>query len=159
MHFPVIEINRQKKSVDERKRSSLDYESPTLNYFCDYYGEEYTPNERYELIRSKWFKELFRGIADVDFRNGGSIKFYSKDKIHETLKEYYYHVLDELDKDKDSVGWHKFYLLRQKGQEYKNCSALFYVDDCAYTSMQFFEDAYYYAGEVLYIGQVFDAHC
>ena len=159
MHFPIVEINTKKKSRKEISGSFLDYESPTLNYFCDYYGEEYSASDRYELIKSKWIKKLFEGIADVDFRNGGSITFHSKEEIDKTLSDYFQDILDELEKDKNSVGWHKFFLLRQKGHEFRDCSALFYVDGCAYTSMQFFEDAYYYAGKTLYFGQVFDAHC
>lgn len=158
MHFPIIELTSQKKTPKEIKESSLDYDDALLNYFCDYFGEPYTSSERTKTIRIPWLKTLFAGIAEVDEKEE-CIRFFSKEKICESLDRHYDEVVESIVRNRELAGWLKFYNLRQYGFDFRDSGSIFVVDGCAKTSMMFFEDSYYFADKVLYFGQIYDAHC
>lgn len=154
MHFPIIELKRNKDD-----RYILSFDDRTLNHFTDYYGEEYTKQERINTINAQWFRDLFRGLAEVDPEEG-VIRVFDKETIKKTLDDYFKHLLEKLSELKnDTIIWRRFHSLRMAGYEYDDYSTLFYVDGVGYTSMQFVEDLVYYAGETLYIGKIYDAHC
>ena len=154
MHFPIIEI----KSKDFKDQDFSIYDDDTLEYYTDYYGEEYNSAERMKLIESEWFSELFEGIGKV-IPEKEVIQIFDEDTVCKTLDGYFCDVLEELEhyKDDDRI-WRKFFAFRNAGVEYKHCSALFFYNGCGFTSMQFMEDVIYNAGEELYIGDIFDAH-
>ena len=158
MHFPIIELTSHKKTKKEIKESSLDYDDALLNYFCDYFGEEYNSAERKKTIGNPWMKALFEGVADVDVENE-CVKFYSKEKILDTLDKYYQEVVDKISNSKEPQRWLRFYNLRRLGFDFRENSFIFVVDGASNTSMMFFEDCYYFADKVLYFGQIYDAHC
>lgn len=154
MHFPIIEINSEKYK-DEH--FSI-YDDSTLQYYTDYYGEEYNSEERMRLLESEWFNEMFNGIGKV-IPEKGIIQIFDEDTVRKTLNDYFSDVLEELEHHKeDDRIWEKFFAIRNAGTEYKHCSALFFYNGCGFTSMQFMEDVIYNAGKELYIGDIFDAH-
>lgn len=158
MHFPIIELTSEKKTKKEIKESSLDCDDALLNYFCDYYGEEYTPSERKRTIENPWMEALFEGIADVDVENE-CVRFYSREKILDTLDKYYQEIVDKIGNVKEQRTWLRFYFLRRYGSEFRDDGSIFVVNGASKTSMMFFEDCYYYADKVLYFGQIYDSHC
>lgn len=157
MHFPIIELTTKKKTKKEISESSVEYDNATLNYFCDYYGEEYTQKDRKELIKDDYLKELFKGIADIDAGHE-CVRFYSAKDISDTLDRYYREIAEKI-VDTNETGWLRFFSLRKYGENFRDSSIIFVVNDCPMTSMQFFEDCYHYADTVLYFGQIYDAHC
>ena len=155
MHFPIIEICSDKEQFGQ----SL-YDDPVLNYRTDYYGEEYTEKERKDVLNSTWFKDYFNGLAELDPKEG-VLRVYDADTIRKTLGDYHEKLLEHLaETDYSQRGLYAmFFDLREAGYNYKYSDMLFFFDGCGYTSMQFIEDLVYHAGDTLYIGQVFDAHC
>jgi len=154
MHFPIIEIN----SENYKDEHFSIYDDPTLEYYTDYYGEEYNSEERMRLLESEWFNEMFDGIGKV-IPEKGIIQLFDEDTIRRTLDSYFLDVVEEIARhvDDDRI-WRKFYAIRNAGSEYKHCSALFFYNGSGHTSMQFMEDVIYSAGEQMYIGQIYDAH-
>lgn len=142
-------------TVKERNESSVDYDDSTLNYYCDYFGEPFSANERKEAIKD--LSSLFEGIASID-TSRGIIKFFSKEDIKTTLDKYYWDTVRDLTSTTET-GWLRFFHLRELGAHYKQDYTIFIVDGCTMTSMQFFEDCYHHADKDLFIGQIFDAHC
>lgn len=154
MHFPIIKIEpidlaREDWDID------LDYEDACLNEHTDYYGELYDPEARREVIESVWFKKLLKGIATIDTEKE-TITFLDKETIQNTLDDYYAQTARELceaaSKQKVS-GWD--FLVA--GSRFRGFYTLF-MEDYGKTSLQFVEDARYYAGETRQIGNIFDAH-
>lgn len=154
MHFPIIKIEpinlaREDWDID------LNYEDSCLNEHTDYYGEIYSPEERRRVIESKWLKELLEGIATIDTEKE-TITYLDKQTIQNTLYDYYVQVARELceEASKQRVsGWD----FRNAGSRFRDFYTLF-MENYGKTSLQFVEDAVYYAGETRQIGNIFDAH-
>ena len=154
MHFPIIEICSDKEQFGQ----SL-YDDPVLNYRTDYYGEEYSDEDCENLLNSTWFNNFFRGLAELNPEKR-TLKIFDADTIRKTLVEYHQELLKSLANiDYSERGiYAMFFDLREAGNNYKNSDMLFFFNGCGYTSMQFVEDLIYYAGDTLYIGQIYDAH-
>lgn len=154
MHFPIIVIEEAyTKKADFI--DTIDYEDGTLNHYTDYYGEEYTSEERKNVIKSKWLKELFSGIATIDVKRE-TITFLDADTIKATICQYMVDLTKRLHEQAEN-GEMSCFQFRWAGVEYKGCSAMFYKG-CGFTSFQFIEDAPYYAGQTYKFGNIFDAH-
>ena len=154
MHFPIIKIEpidlpRGDWDVD------LNYEDSCLNENADYYGEIYPADWRREVIESDWLRELLDGIATIDTEKE-TITFLDEQTIQNTLYDYYFQTARDLfAKAGDScVSGYDF---RNAGKRFRGFYTLF-VEDYGKTSLQFVEDAVYYAGKTRQIGNIFDAH-
>lgn len=157
MHFPIIEISTKEERRFDSGASI--YEDATLQYYTDYYGEEYADIERKDTISCGWFEEFFKGLGEVDVEKE-TVTLYDEFTIRKTLDDYFASVCEKLDELKnEKLIWRRFYALRNYGTCYKDESTLFFLDGAGYTSMQFVEDLIYNAGKTLYIGQIYDAHC
>lgn len=154
MHFPIICIEKLDTPKEEWV-ANLPYDDRTLNEHTDYYGEMYTKEERLDVIRSKWLKDLFDGFATVDARKG-TITFLDQDTVARRFKDYLINITEEL-YNKAKVHNLHAYELRLAGIEYKGFSTLFYKD-YGQTSFDFIDDAKYMAGQTFRIGNIFDAH-
>ena len=154
MHFPIIEICSDKEQFGQ----SL-YSDPVLQYRTDYYGEEYSEEERKDFLNSPGFKDFFAGLAELDPAEG-VLRVYDADTIRKTLVDYHEYLLDRLSEiDYSQRGLYAmFFDLREAGNNYKDSDMLFFYNGYGYTSMQFIEDLIFCAGKTLYIGQIFDAH-
>ena len=154
MHFPIIKLEpvglaREDWDID------LGYEDSTLNEHTDYYGDIYHADERRQVIESDWLKELLDGIATIDTEKE-TITFCDLPTIKNTLYDYYIQkvqVLSEAASQLDLSG----YDFRDAGYHFRGFYTLF-MEDYGKTSMDFVEDAPYYAGETRQIGNIFDAH-
>lgn len=155
MHFPIIRLEKA-DTPEEDWTIDLPYEDSTLARYTDYAGELYTPDERKNVIKSIWLKDLFLGYADIDTKKE-TVTFYSKEKCADSFAKYLREKTEELYHLADI---HKLsgFKLRWAGVEYKDCSALFYIEDYVRTSFDFMDDARYFAGETFKIGHIFDAH-
>ena len=154
MHFPIIEITSSRENLG----IGLNYEDETLNYFTDYYGEEYSKSERAECI--KRLVDFFEGLGTV-VTSRGEIYLNNEETIRKNLLEYHKSVLEQLNKDADDYEgpiWRRFFHFREAGKNYKDYDTLLFFDGCGYTSMQFIEDLLFHAGKTLYIGKIYDAH-
>lgn len=154
MHFPIIKIEpidlaREDWDID------LDYEDACLNENTDYYGEIYPPEARREVIESEWFKEMLEGIATIDTETE-TITFLDKPTIQNTLYDYYLQSAKEL-LERASQQRVYGYDFRSAGSRFRGFYTLF-MEDYGKTSLDFVEDAQYYAGETRQIGNIFDAH-
>ena len=154
MHFPIIKI----EPIDLARDGwdiDLNYEDSCLNEHTDYYGDIYPPEARRRVIESKWLKELLEGIATIDTEKE-TITFLDKATIQNTLYDYYLQQAETLFKEagKQLIRGYDF---RSAGERFRDFDTLF-VDDYGKTSLQFVEDAQYYAGETRQIGNIFDAH-
>lgn len=154
MHFPIIKIEsialaREDWDID------LSYEDSCLNEHTDYYGEIYSPEDRREVIESNWLKEMLDGIATIDTEKE-TITYLDKQTIQNTLYDYYLQKATELF---EKAGQQRIsgYNFRSAGERFRDCYTLF-VEDFGKTSLDFVEDALYYAGETRQIGNIFDAH-
>ena len=154
MHFPIIKLESLGTARADWD-TDLDYEDVTLNYHTDYYGEMYSDAKRESVIRSKWLKELFEGLATID-EEKETITFLDKATILNTLHDYYIKTARELLEraERQQLSAYEF---REAGRHFRDYYSLF-VHDYGKTSMSFVEDAQYYAGETLQIGNIFDAH-
>lgn len=154
MHFPIIEICSDKELFGQ----SL-YDDSVLQYHTDYYGEEYSEEERKDFLNSPGFKDYFAGLAELDSAEG-VLLVHDADTIRKTLVDYHEKLLERLSEtDYSKRGLYAmFFDLREAGNNYKDSDMLFFYDGCGYTSMQFIEDLVFHAGETLYIGQIYDAH-
>ena len=156
MHFPIIALEKIDTPVEDWA-VDLPYDDATLHRFTDYAGELYSDEERKRVINSEWFKNLFDGYADVDTEKE-TITFYSVEKCAESFKRYLREKTEELYNlalDNKLTGFE----LKWSGVEYNHYPELFYVDGSyVQTSFDFIDDARYYAGETLRIGNIFDAH-
>jgi len=154
MHFPIIKIEpidlaREDWDID------LDYEDACLNEHTDYYGEIYPSEARREVIESEWFKEMLDGIATIDTEKE-TITYLDLLTIQNTLYDYYIQSARELcdaASQQRVSGWD----FRNAGTRFRGFYSLF-MEDYGKTSLQFVEDAKYYAGETRRIGNIFDAH-
>ena len=154
MHFPIIKI----EPIDLPKEAwstDLDYDDWTLNEHTDYYGDIYNAEERKQVIKSNWLKELFDGIATIDTERE-TITFLDKQTIRNTLYDYYIQKVQELS---EAASQQKLsgYNFRDAGYRFRGFYTLF-MEGYGKTSLQFVEDAQYYAGETWQIGNIFDAH-
>lgn len=152
MHFPIIEI-----CSDEEQFGQSIYDDPVLNYRTDYYGEEYSEEERKEALND--VRDYFSGLAEVDPVEG-VLRVHDADTIRKTLVDYHEKLLERLSEtDYSQRGLYAmFFDLREAGNNYKGSDMLFFYDGYGYTSMQFIEDLVFHAGETLYIGTIYDAH-
>ena len=157
MHFPIIVI----EDVDNLPINwcrDLPIDDKTLQEHTDYYGEIYTPSERKEVIKAKWFTDFFDGFADVDTKKE-TITFKDKDTCRKHLMDYYKELAEELyDKAQtESIRGYDFYCA---AMEYKGYPELFYLakENYAQTSADFVGDSVYMAGKIYRIGNIFDAH-
>lgn len=158
MHFPIITLYDRKPTASELHHTpSGMYEDATIAYNTDYFGEEYTKEQRDELLHSKYLKEFFDGIATVN-PGKGTITFLDEDTIRKTLLDYASKQLDAL-KERLESGRMRFYDFRSAGNDFRGGDYMFWYQYGAFTSGQFIEDTPYYAGKTLYIGVVVDAHC
>ena len=90
MHFPIIEICSDKEQFGQ----SL-YDDPVLQYRTDYYGKEYSEEEREDFLNSPGFKDYFAGLAELDPAEG-VLRVYDADTIRKTLVDYHEYLLDRL---------------------------------------------------------------
>lgn len=154
MHFPIIKI----EPIDLAREDwdiGLGYEDATLNEHTDYYGELYSPEDRKAVIESKWFKELFAGIATIDTEKE-TITFLDRGTIEKTLQDYYLEAAKSLyyEAQKERVSGYSF---RSAGERFRDFYPLF-VEGYGMTSLQFVENAPYRTGQTVQIGNIFDAH-
>lgn len=155
MHFPIIVLeDKDKKKEDWTKE--LSQEDATLVENTDYYGDRYTNDERKNVIASKWLENFFEGIAIVNVEDE-SITFLDFQTIKKTLRTYYREVAKELT-DFAEDGYLSGFIIRQAGKNFRDSDTLFVFENCGLTSMQFIEDAPFYAGKTYKIGNIFDAH-
>lgn len=154
MHFPIIKIEpidlaREDWDID------LNYEDACLDEHTDYYGEIYSADERRAVIKSDWLKELLDGIATINTKDE-TITFCDSQTIKNTLYDYYLQKASELF---EKAGQQEIsgYDFRSAGARFRDFYTLFLEDYCM-TSLEFVEDAAYYAGETRQIGNIFDAH-
>lgn len=154
MHFPIIKIEHINLAREDWD-IELNYEDSCLNEHTDYYGDIYSPEARRRVIESKWLKELLEGIATIDTEKE-TITFLDKTTIQNTLYEYYLQQAKILfeEAEKHLIRGYDF---RSAGERFRDFDTLF-ADDYGKTSLQFVEDAQYYAGETRQIGNIFDAH-
>lgn len=154
MHFPIIKI----EPIDLAREDwdiHLDYEDACLNEHADYYGELYSEEDRREVIESEWFKKMLEGIATIDTEKE-TITFLDKRTIQNALNDHYLQSAKELLEraNQQRVSGYNF---RSAGSRFRGFYTLF-VEDYGKTSLEFVEDAQYYAGETRQIGNIFDAH-
>lgn len=154
MHFPIIKIESL-GTAREDWDINLSYEDACLNEHTDYYGDIYSPEERRDVIKSDWLKELLDGIATIDTEKE-TITFCDLLTIKNTLYDYYTQKAQELS-EAASRQELRGYDFREAGYRFRGFNTLF-VDDIGKTSLDFVEDAVYYAGETRQIGNIFDAH-
>lgn len=154
MHFPIIKLESLETSKADFSED-LGYEDPTLNRYTDYYGEVYNNEDRKAVIKSKWLKELFEGIATINVSKG-TIRFLDKDTIRRTFSEYLLDLTNKLYISAEA-GELTGYGLRLSAVEYKDSPVMFFME-YGYTSFEFMEDAVWHAGETWKIGNIFDAH-
>lgn len=154
MHFPIIKIEPIGLAREDWELD-LGYEDACLNEHTDYYGDIYSPEDRREVIESEWLKELLEGIATIDTEKE-TITFLDKATIQNTLYDYYLQSAKELlvlaSKQK-AYG----YDFRDTGSRFRGFDTLF-MEGYGQTSLDFVENAQYYAGETRQIGNIFDAH-
>jgi len=157
MHFPIIAL----ENVETLKKDwcdDLPFDDKTLQEHTDYYGDVYNSEERRDVVNSDWFAELLDGYATLD-KKRYTITFHDVDTCRRHFEEYLEDLTKELyEKAKNHTlnGYH----LYVAANEYKGCSALFYLSDDGYaqTSFDFLDDATYRAGKTYKIGNIFDAH-
>ena len=154
MHFPIIKLEpidlpREDWDID------LNYEDCCLNRHTDYYGDIYNEEDRRKVITSDWFRELLDGIATIDTEKE-TITYCDKETIQNTLYDYYLQQAQDLF---EQAGQQQIsgYDFRCAGTKFRRFDTLF-VEDYGMTSLDFVEDAIYYAGETRQIGNIFDAH-
>ena len=156
-HFPIVELTSHKyEPCDWMDEMSL-VDNEVVQYYTDYV-QDITESERRDYLT--WLPNFFKGIADVDIEKL-EVRFKSAEEIEKTLESYYREVMQNIESDlvdfKMLIST-KFYRLRCYGRKYKGSDMLIHFDGSTYTSMQFIEEACYYAGKTLYIGGIVDAH-
>lgn len=155
MHFPIIAIeNLETKKADFVK--SLNYDDATLNRWCDYYGEPYSEEDRKEVIRSKWLKALFDGIAVIN-EEDETLTVLDRETVENTIKEYLINLTEDLHY-KAEKGELSIFDIRFAAKEYKGYCTLFYVNGYGQTTLEYIEGTQWLAGRTFKIGNVFDAH-
>ena len=155
MHFPIIAIENMETPRKDWV-TELNQDDAVLCENTDYFGEMYSTKERLEVIRSEWFKQLFRDYAVID-ANKGTITFFDPDTCWCRFKNYLKRITKKLNDDanNDKLTGYEF---RRAGMDYEDYSTLFYKDGYGYTSFMFLEDAHYYGSRTFRIGNIFDAH-
>lgn len=153
MHFPIIELSTVKLEPVDWMDDSVLWDDALIESHTDYI-QSITRRERDGWLR--WLPSFFEDIADVDLEKD-EIRFKSEEEINKTLDDYYREIVGKM-QNTDYKGWRRFFEIRRFGECYKDADALFYVNNCSMTSMQFIEDCNHYAGQTLYIGGVVDAH-
>ena len=130
MHFPIIEICSNKELFGW----SI-YDDRVLQYRTDYYGEEYSEQERKDVLNSPWFKEFFAGLAELDPAEG-VLRVYDADTIRKTLVDYHEKLLERLSEtDYSQRGLYAmFFDLREAGNNYKDSDMLFFYNGYGNTS-------------------------
>ena len=160
MHFPIICIENM--ATPKEYWHEPDREDFCLNKHIDYYGEQYSAEERKDVITSGWLERLFDGIATVD-SDAETLTFKDAKTIRFTIQDWFTDETERLHK-MAVAGRLNAFDLRTAGEEFRGCLTLFYncMEDtgCCYglTSMDFVEDAKYFAGKTVAIGNIFDAH-
>lgn len=154
MHIPIIAIEKIDTSVEDLL-TDLGYEDDVLNYYTDYYGDIYSAEDRKEVINSDWLKSFLKGIATVDSEKE-TITFLDADTIQNTQREYLKRHTEEM-YNRACSGELKMWEYRHSTDEYDDYSCMFY-HDYGKTAYMFIEDAHYFAGQTVRIGNIFDAH-
>ena len=153
MHFPIIKIEPL-----DLPREDWDVDLPEDATLCDntdYYGDIYSAGDRYVVIRTTWLKELLDGIATID-EDAETITFLDRDTIRETTQSYYKDLTEKLSEMAED-GKMSQYDLWVASRRFRDFYTLFYID-YGMTSLQFVDEAIYYAGQTMQIGNIFDAH-
>lgn len=155
MHFPIIAIESlETKKTDFVK--SLNYDDATLNRWCDYYGEPYSKEDRKGIIKSKWLKDLFDGIAVIN-EEEETLTILDKETVDNTIKKYLVNLTEELH-DRAENGELTMFDLRFAAKEYRGYCTLFYTNGYGQTTFEYIEEMPWLAGRTFKIGNIFDAH-
>ena len=161
MHFPIICIENM--ATPKEQWHEPDCEDRVLNEHTDYYGEQYSDEERKDVITSDWLKELFAGIATID-SDAETITFKDRNSINYAIQDWFTEKAKKL-AQKAEEGRCRAYDFRTAGEDFRGYWTLFYdcSEDNVYsgygrTSMDFVEDSVYLAGKTVAIGNIFDAH-
>ena len=98
---------------------------------------------------------MLDGIATIDTEKE-TITYLDKRTIQNTLNDYYLQAVSELSEiaAQRRISGYSFC---SAGTRFRDFYTLF-VEDYGKTSLDFVEDALYYAGETRQIGNIFDAH-
>lgn len=160
MHFPIICI--ENVATPKEKWHEPDCEDACLNEYTDYYGEQYSEEERKEVINSAWFEDLFQNIAVVN-KEKETITFLDPDILEKNIQKYLKIQAMQLVVKAEEKGL-RVYDFWKAAAQYRGYDTLFYdcSDSSGYgygkTSMDFIEDSTYHAGQTVKIGNIFDAH-
>jgi len=158
MHFPIIELKNHRIPKDERMSDCELYDDACVNYNTDYFGDEYTDEERRDYIMDGSLQNLLEGIATVNVAEE-SITFFDYETINDTIRKQMRACLERLlytleDKDKKVRPNDLMY----EGRFWRDYNELFHYDGCAHTAGSLISDAVWFAEQTLYIGAMFDAH-
>ena len=125
MHFPIITLYNCKPTASELHTTpSGMYEDRTISYNTDYFGEEYTKEQRDKLLHSDYLKKFFDGIATVN-PGKGTITFLDADTIRNTLADYASKQLDALKERLESRKL-RLYDFRSAGDDFRGGDYMFW---------------------------------
>lgn len=151
MHFDIICI--EELDTPRENWGYPDYGDTTLLAHTDYWSLDPSPEKyRQRLIKFEWLKDLFDGIADI--AEDGTLKFHSREEIEKKLSEYYDNVADQIQSEAHMTQ----YKLKYFAESYKDYETLFYYKGTGYTSLEFMDEARFFDGKTLVIGNIYDAH-
>lgn len=157
MHFPIIELKDQPIPADERMSESELYDDSCVNYFTDYFGEEYTEAERKEYIKSWALPKLLEGVAMVDVTHEAII-FLDADTIRASIDKKMLEIAAMIQNKILKGERFRPNDLGYEADYWRDYMELFHYEGCCHTSGNLVSDAVWYAGKTLYIGAIFDAH-
>ena len=155
MHFPVIELLKEKKPKEEWADCFSVSGDETILSETDYVADPYNDEERKEAINGH-ITEMFKGIATINYEEE-SLTFLSRDEIAKTILRAKKEAIEHLLEHYENNLW--YIDIRQAGKYYRDNWSLFWFNNCGYTTAQFIEDTPYYAGQTFYFGNILDAHC
>ena len=151
----IVELQPYKLTKDDWVEQEVLFEDPGILYHCDYVGDQYDDNERQQYIREE-LPKFFYGIADVDPETE-TIKFYSKEKILDSIKKELDGAISFIRRNAD-LGDCTFYNLRYAGRWFRRDYTIFWSELASYTSAQFIENCIYCAEQTMYIGAIYSYH-
>lgn len=157
MHFPIIELKPNHVKKDERMSDCELIDDTCINYFTDYYGDEYSEEKRKEYLKSGRLQKLLDGIAKVSTRGYGSITFLDADTIRATINSKMLKIADKI--QQKILGGERFSPndLGYMADYWEDFEEMFHYESCGHTSGNLVSDAVWYAGKTMYIGAIFDA--
>lgn len=158
MHFPIIELKDKRIPKDERMSDCELYDDACVNYYTDYFGDEYTDAERKGLFQNGRLDELFDGIATVNTRGFGSITFLDADTIRETIQKEMLNIAAKIQNRILKGERVRPDDVKYDAELWRGFDDLFHIEGRVCTSGTLISDAVWYAGKTLYIGAIFDAH-